>query len=74
VKLWEVATGQLKKTLNAKEVGNLCAIAFTPDGSLLAVCSSGKMARLWRTTSLWECTEIAGEDGKFVPAVPEPGQ
>ena len=36
LKLWDAATGELKHDLNGKDGGSVVAIAFSPDGQLLA--------------------------------------
>lgn len=50
LKLWDVATGQ-EVALPARLVkeGGSAALAFSPDGQLLATASSDKIIRLWQT-------------------------
>ena len=46
VKLWDVATGQLKASL-AKHTARVVGAAFSPDGSTLATCSRDQTVMLW---------------------------
>lgn len=75
VRLWDVPNGKLLHTLKGHG-----AIAFSPDGSLLACESADKTARLWTTRSgaLVHTLEIGGSgfaridfspDGRIVASV-----
>lgn len=47
VSLWNVATGQREKTIEAQKAG-VHSIAFAPDGRTLATGSEDKRLRLWK--------------------------
>ena len=46
IKLWDVATGQLKVSL-VKHTGPVDGAAFSPDGATLATCSRDRTVVLW---------------------------
>ncbi len=56
VKLWDVASGRLLRTLEG-HTGSVQAIAFSPDGTLLASKSSDQTIRLW-SCATWETVAI----------------
>jgi serine/threonine protein kinase len=49
IKIWDVASGELKRTLNAREGDFPASIAFSPDGKLLA---SGNLYS--KTADVWD--------------------
>jgi WD40 repeat protein len=50
VRLWDVPSGKLKKTLEGHE-SEIYALAFSPDGKMLASVSQDQTVRLWRIES-----------------------
>jgi WD40 repeat protein len=65
VRLWEVASGGVRRTLGSH--GAVAVVAFSPDGKLL-VTAGGKVARLWRVDDGMLLYELTGHDGRIVVA------
>jgi serine/threonine protein kinase/Tol biopolymer transport system component len=47
IRIWDVATGELKQTLLAREIDYAYSIVFSPDGKLLANGNREQSANLW---------------------------
>lgn len=58
VALYDTATGKLLRTL--KERGLVNAIAFAPDGELLATAGAEHAVRLWNVATGRKVRELAG--------------
>jgi WD40 repeat protein len=50
IKLWQVSTGQLLKTLSEYGLG-VCAVTFSPDGRLLASGSWDNTIKVWQVST-----------------------
>src|SRR5262249_33573688 len=60
--LWDVTTGTVSKRLDTGEESPY-ALAFSPDGSVLASANSHKAMRLWDTATGKELRRLEGETG-----------
>jgi WD40 repeat protein len=68
--VWDVAKGSLVTVVEALGEGDSLAVAFSPDGRLLAVGGFGRQVRVWetRTGKLVHALDTGGaEDLKFSP-------
>jgi WD40 repeat protein len=61
IKLWDVATGELKQTLTGHKAG-IKAIAFSPDGRTLASGSDDKTVILWEVETGKTLNTLAEHD------------
>ena len=59
VKLWDVATGEERLTLRG-HVGEISALAFSPDGSRLASGGADQTLRLWDVMTGREALSLRG--------------
>src|SRR6185436_7766403 len=51
VRLWNPATGQLVRTIQAPGFGGVFAVAFSPDGSKIAAGYGDNLVRVWNVAS-----------------------
>jgi WD40 repeat protein len=63
VRLWDSATGAARCTLEG-HIGVVWAVAFSPDGRLLASAAADDMARLWDPATGSMCRTISGYSGQ----------
>jgi WD40 repeat protein len=70
VRLWEVASGQERRTLQGHD-GEVTSLAFSPDGATLASGSADNTVRLWEVAS-GRCFAILAHLGEgWVAFTPE---
>ena len=62
VKIWDTSTGALYIALGG-HAGTVCAVAFSPDGQLLATGSFSGTVRLWNVTTGINCNILKGHSG-----------
>jgi WD40 repeat protein len=61
IKLWEVASGSLVRTLTDTDIVN--SVAFSPDGRLLASGSSDGTIKLWKVATGGLVRTLSGHTG-----------
>lgn len=59
IRVWDVATGQLKKTLQS-DSGTVQAVAISPDGKTVVSGGGDRMVRIWHLTSTQPPQMLAG--------------
>jgi WD40 repeat protein/uncharacterized caspase-like protein len=64
LKIYELQTGNLVRTIKAHEDG-ITAMAFSPDGKIIATGSADKMIKLWNAESGAELRTLAGHTAKI---------
>lgn len=62
LKLWDPATGQLVKSLDA-HLDFITAVAFSPDGRFLATASFDRQVKIWAVTQNGALLNLKGHDG-----------
>src|SRR5437773_388888 len=63
VKLWDVRTGQLRRTLSGPNRSTRRALAFTPDGTILAVGGEDRAVHLWNPLTGERLRTLGGKSG-----------
>jgi WD40 repeat protein len=61
LKLWDVATGQLRMSLDV-QTGSVCSVAISPDGETLAAALTDGTVRLWDLATGIEHTTLVRRD------------
>jgi WD40 repeat protein/predicted Ser/Thr protein kinase len=61
VRLWNLKEGKPGATLSGHE-GRVSALAFSPDGKLLATCGDDRVVRLWQVESGEPALRLEGHD------------
>jgi outer membrane protein assembly factor BamB len=64
VKLWDVATGQLKWTSPAGDLGEITSLVFSPDGEALFCCDSSATSRIDARTGQTRQDLMRSTDGR----------
>lgn len=62
IRLWDLATGQLVDRLQGHGKG-IVALAYSPDGTILASASADQTVLLWDTTTNQELRSLIGHQG-----------
>ncbi len=72
IKVWDLTTGQLKKTLQS-DSGKILAVAISPDGKTVVSGSADRMARIWKLTGQQKPLMLKGhqEEVKLVGITPD---
>ncbi|MDQ3816489.1 MAG: hypothetical protein M3362_02210, partial [Acidobacteriota bacterium] len=71
VKLWDANSGQLLSALTSHR-STVNAVAFSPDGKLLASASSDKTVKLWDAVGNKEAATLAGHESVVTAVVFSP--
>jgi WD40 repeat protein len=75
VRLWDLRTGRLLRSLEAPDRDGVSSVDFSPDGGTLATCSRGGVAkvRLWDVRTGRERHALAGHEERILCVAFSPG-